>query len=285
MILITGASGRIARRAAELLHARGLPLRLMSRSPDRCPRFAATEVFCGDFADSASLLKPFQGISAALIISGMAAPGERARRHRNAFRAAAKAGVEHIIYLSLRGASPLSLFPYCIDHFTSEAFLAEVQVPFTALRVGYYMDMFFQQVAADGALFGPPGEARGAFLSREDAAQAAAEAVVRRPGGKPEISGPELLSFEDVARELSCATARNIFYNPETYGEMRVRLERAGLPEWAQNLEISWWKSVAAGEQAPLTDGFRKLVGHGPMTLHEYLAAFPALTNELKQRH
>lgn len=284
MILITGGSGHIARRVTELLHDQGLPLRLMSRSPERCPTLPEAKIVYGDFADNTSLQEPFQGISTALIVSGMAAPGQRALNHRNAFRAAADAGVEHIVYLSLRGASPNSLFPYCRDHFTSEEFLAEVQVPSTSLRIGFYMDMLFPQVDAKGVLHGPPGDARGAFLSREDAAQAAAQAVIRRPGGKPEISGPELLSFQDAARELSSITRREIFYAEESYEDMRLRLAQTTLPEWVQDLEVTWRKAVAAGEQVPVTDGFRNLVGHAPMTLHEYLSAFPALTEELKRR-
>lgn len=250
----------------------------MSRSPDHCPVLPGVDAVFGDFGNEKSLCEAFRGISTALIVSGMALPGQRAQNHRNAFRAAAMAGVEHIVYLSLRGTSPGSLFPYCRDHFTSEEFLAEVQVPYTALRAGFYMDMFFEQVDERGILRGPVGGARGAFLSREDAALAAAWAVIRKPGGHPEISGPEMLGFQDVARELSLATGRQIRYEEEAYEEMRLRLQHAALPQWIQDLNVSWRRAVAAGEQAPVTDGFRSLVGHPPLTLHEYLAAFPALT-------
>lgn len=237
----------------------------------------------GDFEDEASLREPFKGVSTALVISGMALPGERALTHRNAFRAAASAGVEHIVYLSLRGSSPTSLFPYCQDHFTSEEFLAEVKVPYTSLRIGFYMDMFLDKIDAEGVLRGPSGEHRGAFLSREDAAQAATQAVIRRPGGKPEITGPELLSFQDVARELSLVTGKRLRYEDESYDEMRLRLSRSGLPEWVQALEVTWREAVEAGEQAPVTDEFSRLVGHAPLTLHEYFSKFPALTKNLAE--
>lgn len=281
MILVTGASGRIGRRTAELLHAQGQPLRLMSRSPSNVPAMPGVEVVFGDFEDDTSLREPFKGISTALIISGMAIPGKRALNHRKAFRAAAEAGVEHIVYLSLRGSSPTSLFPYCRDHFTSEEFLAEVKVPYTSLRVGFYVDMFLDKLDAEGVLRGPSGEHRGAFLSREDAAQAAAQATIRRPGGRPEITGPELLSFQDVVRELSLATGKQLRYEEESYDEMRQRLGHSGLPEWVQALEVNWWEAVVAGEQAPVTDGFSRLVGHAPLTLLEYFSRFPALTRNL----
>lgn len=239
------------------------------------------EVVFGDFEDEASLREPFKGVSTALIISGMALPGKRALNHRDAFRAAARAGVEHIVYLSLRGSSPHSRFPYSRDHFTSEEFLAEVKVPCTSLRIGFYMDMFLDKIDAKGVLRGPGEEHRGAFLSREDAAQAAAQAAIQRPGGKPEITGPELLSFQDVVRGLSLATGKQLRYKEESYDEMRGRLSRGGLPKWVQDLEVNWWEAIAAGEQAPVTDGFRRLAGHAPLTLLEYFSKFPALTKNL----
>jgi len=49
MLLITGASGRIAGRAAALLAQRGYSLRLMTRTPQRAPKVDGAEVVRGDF--------------------------------------------------------------------------------------------------------------------------------------------------------------------------------------------------------------------------------------------
>jgi uncharacterized protein YbjT (DUF2867 family) len=62
MILITGASGRIARRTAELLAERGTSLRLMSRNPDHAPKLAGVELVRGDFKQPAALDAAFAGI-------------------------------------------------------------------------------------------------------------------------------------------------------------------------------------------------------------------------------
>src|ERR1035437_4099270 len=44
MLLLTGASGRVARRAAALLAHRGYALRLMTRTPQRAPELEGAEV-------------------------------------------------------------------------------------------------------------------------------------------------------------------------------------------------------------------------------------------------
>src|ERR1035438_1349336 len=92
MLLITGASGRIARRAAAFVAQGGYPLRLMTRTPQQAPKLTGVEVVRGDFAEPATLPDAFTGISAALVVSGSGKPGERARLHRNAFEAAVRAG-------------------------------------------------------------------------------------------------------------------------------------------------------------------------------------------------
>ncbi|MGH8800880.1 MAG: SDR family oxidoreductase [Casimicrobiaceae bacterium] len=58
MILVTGASGRIGRRAAEVLHARGVALRLMSRNPASVPVLDGVDVIHGDFEQPDTLLRP-----------------------------------------------------------------------------------------------------------------------------------------------------------------------------------------------------------------------------------
>ena len=107
MFLITGASGRVAGRAAALLAQGGHALRLMTRDPQRAPKLEGAQVVRGDFAEPYTLDQAFANVSTALVVSGSGKPGERARLHRNAFEAAARAHVQHVVYLSLR--APLQL--------------------------------------------------------------------------------------------------------------------------------------------------------------------------------
>jgi len=281
MILITGASGRVARRTAALLGER--PLRLMSRDPGNVPRLEGTEVVRGDFNDSKSLDAAFAGIATAFVVSGQAPPGQRALLHKNAFEAAARAGVQHVVYLSLKGSGPNSPYPFCRDHYASEQFLAQAGVPHTVLRVAFYLDMFLGKFDPQGVIRGPGGDGRGAFISREDTAQAAAAVVANPPGDILDITGVELLSVADVARRLSVVTGKALRYLPEPAEETRQRLARAGAPELAQDLEVGWFQAIAAGEQGPVTGDCRRLTGKPPQTLETYLGAFPGLLDPLHE--
>src|ERR1700756_1845090 len=134
MVLITGVTGHVGRRVAEILSQRGLKLRLMGRDTAKLPRLSNSEPMSADYADPASLDKVMSGIERAFIVSGHSEPGQRAREHRNVIQAAARAGVKHLVYTSFQGASPDSKFPYSRDHYQTEKYLKESGVPFTALR-------------------------------------------------------------------------------------------------------------------------------------------------------
>ena len=281
-MLITGASGRVARRAAELLAIEGRALRLMTRTPERVPRLARAEVVYGDFAEPASLDVAFAGVTTALVVSGSAEPGKRALLHRNAFEAAERARVQHVVYLSLQGSSPESKYPYSRDHALSEQYLAATGLPFTVLRNAFYMDMFLDMFDATGVIRGPAKQGRGAFVSREDCARVATAVLSAPPGGIYDVTGPQALSLTDVARSLSVIAGRNLHYEDESIKAGREWRTKLGEPAWQVELSLGWHEAIAAGELERTSDAVLRFTGKRPLDMENYLAAFPVLLRPLQ---
>lgn len=246
VILITGASGRVARRTAELLARDGHSLRLMTRSPQRAPKLAEAETVRGDFAEPATLEDAFEGVSAALVVSASGEPGERARLHRNAFQAAARARVGHVVYLSLQGAAPDSKYPFSRDHYLSEQYLFAAGLPCTVLRNAFYIDMFLEKFNTDGLVRGPAQQGRGAFVSREDVSRTAAAVLRKQPGGIYDVTGPEALSVADIARRLSTLVGRQLRYEDESVDAARERLSRLEPLAWRVDLSLGSRRSRQA---------------------------------------
>jgi NAD(P)H dehydrogenase (quinone) len=284
MILITGASGRVARRSAELLACGKRALRLMTRTPYSAPRPDRAEVVYGDFAVPSSLANAFAGVTTALIVSGFAPPGERARLHRNAFEAAAHAHVQHVVYLSLQGASPDSKYPFSRDHALSEQYLAATRVPFTVLRNAFYLDMFLEMFDAAGVIRGPSKQGRGAFVSREDCARVASAVLTAPPGGTYEVTGPEALSLTDVARRLSVIVGRDLRYEDESVENGREWRSRLGAPAWRVELSLGWHGAIAAGELERTSDAVLRFTGNRPLDIETYFPAFPDLLRPMRLR-
>lgn len=254
----------------------------MSRTPEKVPKLAGAEIVAGDFKDSDSLKSGFAGIEKALVISGKAEPGERARLHKNAFEAAASAGVKQIVYLSLKGASANSLYPYCCDHLESEQFLAATGIPYTALRGAFYMDMLFGKFDSHGVVRGPAGNGRGAFIAREDTARAAAAALLARPAGILDVTGRQEMDLDDIACKLSEITGRTLRYEDEAPGDTAKRLRHTSMPEWAQAAEVGWFRAIAAGEQAGVSHGYQRLTTMEPLNIEQYCSALPDVISGLR---
>ena len=281
MMLITGASGRVARRTSELLGSEGRALRLMTRTPQRVSGLARAEVVYGDFAEPASLDHAFAGVTTALIVSGSAEPGKRALLHRNAFEAAARAHVQHVVYLSLQGSSPESKYPYSRDHALSEQYLAATGLAFTVLRNAFYMDMFLDMFDAAGIIRGPAKQGRAAFVSREDCARVAAAVLNAPPGGTYDVTGPQALNLVDVAQCLSGIVGRNLLYEDESIEAGREWRTKLGEPAWQVELSLGWHEAIAAGELGRTSDAVLRFTGKSPLNIENYLAAFPGLLRPL----
>jgi uncharacterized protein YbjT (DUF2867 family) len=281
VILITGASGRVARRTAELLAGDGHSLRLMTRSPQVAPTLTEAETVRGDFAEPATLKDAFAGVSAALVVSASGKPGERARLHRNAFQAAARARVGHVVYLSLQGAAPDSKYPFSRDHYLSEQYLYAAGLPCTVLRDAFYIDMFLEKFDAEGVVRGPARQGCGAFVSREDVARTAAAVLRKQPGGIYDVTGPEALSVADIARRLSTLVGRQLRYEDESADAARERLNRLEPLAWRVDLSVGWFEAIAAGELKRTSDTVLRFTGTAPLTLEDYFRAFPDLLRAL----
>ncbi|HEU4328256.1 MAG TPA: NAD(P)H-binding protein [Roseiflexaceae bacterium] len=249
-ILITGASGAVGRRTAELLAERGVPLRLLVRDRSRAPQLPGAEIAVGDYANPSSLRVAFAGIGRALVVSGYAPEGERARLHTNTFHAAAEAGVGHLVYLSFQGAAPTSRFPMARDHHQSEQALAACGVPWTSLRDNLYIDLLPEMFDASGVVRGPAGDGAAAFVAREDVAQVAAAVLLAAapPTGAHDVTGPAAVSLAEVAQLLSDLAGR-----PCATRASRPRRGGAGAARWARPTG-RWTPGWAPTRRLPLAN-------------------------------
>lgn len=284
MLLITGASGHIGRRAAELVlsrlgHETGA-LRLMTRTPEKLRGLEGADIVPGDFSHPQTLAPVFRGVDVALIISSSAPPGERALHHRNAFHAAAAAGVQHVVYVSLQGSGPQSKFSYSRDHATSERFLAESGVPaHTILRNAFYLDMLPGFIGEGDVLRDPSAGGQAALISREDAAQTAAAALLQPPGGTHDVTGPEAIGIADAVARLARLTSRALRYESVP---VQQRAGGGDPADWRAELYTGWFEAVAAGELAHVSAAVKRFTGREPLNLERYFTAFPAALAPLR---
>ena len=280
-IVITGASGHLGRRTAELVleRAPASEVVLTTRRPETLADLAArgAEVRIADFDRPETLAEAFASGERLLLISTDAV-GRRVDQHLAAIDAAARAGVRHVAYTS--GMNPVEQNPAVVmaDHRATEAALRESGLEWTALRNGLYAEYQVSggaHAVAAGRLVHNNGDGETAYVSREDCAAAAA-AVLTTDGheGKAyDITGPEPLSQDGVAAllgEISGRPVEAVAVDDESF----VRgLVESGLPEPAARAFASFGTAIREGHLAGTSGSVQELTGRPPASLRDVFEA------------
>lgn len=278
---VTGASGRLGRRVAELLAASRPPGRLvlLTRRPPDLAAFAAQGVAVrrADFDDPATVEEACRGISRLLLVSASEL-GRRATQHRAAIDAAGQAGVGHVVYTSL--ANPTAGSPIAAvtdDHRDTEAALASFPSR-TVLRNATYGDLLVDRWATavtSGRLAAASGSGRTAYVARDDCAAVAARALAdpSLDGATVDVTGPAPATADDLAALLAAWSGRPVVVAHVTADQLAAELVEAGTPEPTARLMAAWDLAVAGGYLDQCTTAVRQLCGVEPRSPADLMAA------------
>ena len=240
MLAVTGATGQIGGKVAARLALLGLPQRLIVRDRSRAPKLPGADIFqVFSYGDPVAMGKALSGVETLFLVSAQEIMGvikqskdndtaipyyDRLHQHICAVSAAAAVGVRHVIYLSFLNAAPDATFILAREHFRTEEFVRSTGVAFTFLRQGLYMDNVPLHVMSDDVIRAPAGQGRVAWIARDDIADAVV-AVMTGSGHEGQtynLTGPEALTMEETAEQLSAVIGRNISYQAQTPHEARV---------------------------------------------------------------
>jgi NAD(P)H dehydrogenase (quinone) len=281
-VVVTGASGQLARLVAESLLERISPgeLILVTRSPDAIADLAArgADVRAGDFDDPASLRAAFAGGERMLLISASVI-GQRVAQHGAAVDAAVAAGVRSIAYTS--GVNPSDSNPGAAfaDHRATEELARASGLAWTFLRNAIYAESLVAGAAGalgSGTLITNAGEGRTGYVSRADCAAAAAVVMSSdgHEGKAYDITGPEALGARDVAAlytELGGRPVEPAYLDDDAW--VAAMVEHAGMPEPLARVIATFGIAARQGYAEVVSTTVRDLTGRDPRTARDVLAA------------
>lgn len=258
-LAVTGSTGRLGRLVAENLA--DLQPRLVVRA----------EAPYGDLKASRAALA---GVDVLFMVSA-AESKIRREEHRTFIRAAAEAGVSHLVYTSFASAAPDAGFTLGRDHYDAEQAIRESGMAFTLLRDNFYLDVLPHFADATGVIRGPAGDGRVAGVARADVAAVAAE-VLRSPddhaGATYDLTGPEALTMTEVAARAGAVLGRELRFEDETVEDAYASRRAAyGAEDWQLDAWVSTYTAIRDGECATLSDDVRAVTGVRPRTLERTL--------------
>lgn len=257
-ILVLGATGKTGSRIASQLQSQGKNVRLGSRSAP--PSF--------DWHHESGWDACLEGMEAVYInyAPDLAIPG--ATDSIQAFVNKAKNhGIKRLVLLSGRGEEEAQ---------ACEQIVQESGIDWTIVRASWFNQNFSEGAFIDMVLAGqiavPVGNVGEPFVDVDDIAEVAAVALTE-PGhiGKVyEVTGPRLMTFRDIAAELSRACEREIDYVDVPHDLFVEGVKNTGAPK-----DVVWmidylFTTVLDGRNAYLTDGVQRALGRPPKDFADF---------------
>lgn len=273
MIVVTGSTGHVGRLVAEELAGRGRPLRLLVRDPARAPALPGAEVVAADYGDADSLATALRPGDRVFMVSVHAGPERRIPLHLSFAAAAARARVAQVVYLSFVNAGPDAIFVHARSHGATETALAEVGVPWVAMRNGMYADELPAWFDPDGVVREPGGEGRMSFSYRLELARAIA-VTLTEPGHEGriyDVTTPDSVTMAELAALAAEVTGYAYRYEPMDDDGWQERWRAMGRRRWQLEVGASVYAALRAGELDVVSDDYRRLTGDEPLTVRQHV--------------
>jgi uncharacterized protein YbjT (DUF2867 family) len=263
-ILVLGGTGKTGRRVVQRLSARGLPVRVGSRSGSPPFDWERVETWAPALAGVESVYLTYY--------PDLALPG--AVESTRAFAdLAVESGVPRLVLLSGRGEPEAE---------RAEQAVAETGAALTVLRSTWFMQNFSEDYMLEHVLAGeirlPAGDVPTPFLDADDIADIAVAALTddRHVGQLYELTGPRSLTFAEAAAEIGAAAGREVRYTAVSLEEHAVEAAAHGVPHEVIELLTYLFAEVVDGRNAPTTDGVRRALGREARDFGDYARAVAA---------
>ena len=266
MILITGATGNIGVQLVKILSAAREPVRAFVRNRARCQAITlpGIELVEGDFAKPETFMPALDGVDRLFLL--IPSSSEVEQQQRNFVDAAKHSKARHLVKLSQLAADEHAPGRFQRYHAAVEKHILKSGIPYTFLRPNLFMQgllNFRSTISSQGAFYAPAGDAKISIVDVRDIASIAAKALME-PGhaGKTyDITGPEALTHQEIARQLSKAVAVQIKYVDIPPAAMRETLLGFGMPAWQADGLVEDYDHYRRGEASAVTSTVRDLTG------------------------
>jgi uncharacterized protein YbjT (DUF2867 family) len=275
-ILVTGATGTVGNMLVRRLIARGdVDVRAFVRNPDKAAplREAGADLALGTFEDLDSVRAAASNVDTLVLITPSGP--DAATQARAVLAASWEAGVRKVVRQSVLRAAPEGPTDNVRQHAQIENDILASGQTYTILRPHYFMQNILsssQNVAGDGKIYYGMGEGRLGMIDARDVAKCAAVCAVseRFDNRILTLTGPESLSFYDVAGALTEILNRTITYVPVSLEQVEQFMRVRGVGAWRARVVRDYAQAYSDGWGDFVTGDVERITGHEPRTFEEF---------------
>ena len=198
-ILVTGGTGVLGSKVVERLHSEGIEPRILSHSN-------RPGTIRGDLLTGEGLEAAVRGVDT--IVHCASSPFRKARQTdvegtERLLAVASRAGVSHVVYVSIVGIDRVQSYPYYRVKLRAERLIEDSPIPHTILRATQFYELILMALRALARLpvVTVPKGLIGQPIDSGKVAARLVELTLSGPAGRvPDVGGPEVRTTEDIAR-------------------------------------------------------------------------------------
>lgn len=261
LIAVVGATGKTGARVMAQLEAMGIGVRGLSRN-SQVPF---------DWEDRTTWAAALKGVRSVYVTyyPDLAVPQAEADI-REFVAVARQQGIEHLVLMSGRGEEGAR---------RAEQVVENSGLAWNVVRASWFMQNFSESFMLEGLQAGelvlPEPRAREPFIDVEDIAGVAVAALTN-PALRNlllEVTGPELLTFDECVQAIAKASGREIRFTPVPVDAYLEGARAEGLPDAIAWLINELFVNVLDGRNESTTQTVQKVLGRPARSFDDYVAS------------
>jgi uncharacterized protein YbjT (DUF2867 family) len=272
--LVTGAGVTGGEVLRCLANARR-PARALVRSVASAESFQklGIELVEGDFGQRDSWARALDGIAAVFNIT---VPHPAAVDWNASFlECARQSGVAHVVQLSGMNVSPSSTTAFHRQMSQCDEALKASGLAYTILQPNVFhqnMLRMSEPIRTQGRFRSAVGDAQISMIDVRDIAEVAIKALAEDGHARKVyvLTGPEPITYFDVARFLSRAVGKPIEYEAIEEEQAVGQMVRSGLPEAVARSRVGVHRSFSSGAFARVTSDVQQVLHRTPRSFSEF---------------
>jgi uncharacterized protein YbjT (DUF2867 family) len=275
-VLVTGATGNTGSLLVPVLLRENVDVRIFVRDEAKAKPLQdlGAEVVTGDLDEPATILPAVKNVDKIYLLTWN---GEmQLQQAENVINAAKYEGMPHIVRHSMWGSENSRIIK---QGYKIEEILKSSGLPWTLLKPTFYMQntiMAAQTITSNGTIYWDMKDGKLGMIDVRDIADAAL-AVITGEGYEGQefiLTGPEAISFNDVAEIFSKVLDKEVKY-VNVPGDASFRsMVGMGMPEWIAKGYVELSEGFSKNFAGRTTKNVEILTGHPARSFEQFAHDF-----------